>query len=676
MKKPFKLGLVICTYNRPEYLERCLESVKNAQIPNDSVIVIVDDCSTNEETKNLISDFEVKNAEVFKLKNEKNSSVSQSLLYGFNFVFAKGCKFATNIDSDALIREDFFSVILEYCERFPDRIVTGFNCHTRNANGSVRHHVISDHGDYNEKKSVGGINFAISQLTFHEIVRPVLEKRIQTGVGNWDHLACIESEKQGKSIICISPSVVQHIGFESSMNHIEESDTATDFKRKRLKGVQLIIVDCVNIDRALTAVHKSCEEIEFDKVTVLTSINRTQIQFDSVKNKHKEFVLIPPIKSKDQYSTFMVRELHKFITSEHVLVIQYDGYILNPDAWTEEFKQYDYIGAKWWFNDGMNVGNGGFSLRSKKLQFIIANDRNIQKFHPEDEIICRTYRPHLEKYGLKYAPESVANKFSIEGYKQSDKVYKGQFGFHGTAVRFEKETDSKDVIVMNQFFGLGDIIFSYQIALDYIEKGHKVLWAVEPHYVNINKHFPEVTFVDKSLLNINYNLEEEFQGNGFKVIPLRFSHRIMNVPFADCMKTKFTLFGKDWNDWNKTQNFRRDQKAEELLFKKLGLKDGDNYVLVNRTFRSNNTGKAQINPQLPKDVKVVEMKEMDGFTLFDWCKVIENASEIYTVSTSIIYILELIDIKAKNVYIYKRIPDERNHDNYSYILKKHNYKLM
>lgn len=102
-----------------------------------------------------------------------------------------------------------------------------------------------------------------------------------------------------------------------------------------------------------------------------------------------------PIRSIEEYSSFMIKELNQYVKTEYVLVIQYDGFILNPDAWTDEFIQYDYIGAPWWYDDGKNVGNGGFSLRSRKLLEILATDPHIVETHPEDHHICRTYGDYL-----------------------------------------------------------------------------------------------------------------------------------------------------------------------------------------------------------------------------------------------------------------------------------------
>jgi hypothetical protein len=76
--------------------------------------------------------------------------------------------------------------------------------------------------------------------------------------------------------------------------------------------------------------------------------------------------------------------------------------------------QYDYVGAPWRYNDGNNVGNGWFSLRSKKLLDILAHDPHIVETHPEDDCICRVYGDYLRSKWIKFAPEEVAKKFSIE----------------------------------------------------------------------------------------------------------------------------------------------------------------------------------------------------------------------------------------------------------------------
>ena len=67
------------------------------------------------------------------------------------------------------------------------------------------------------------------------------------------------------------------------------------------------------------------------------------------------------------------------------------------------------------------------------------------------------------------------------------------------------------------------------------------------------------------------------------------------------------------------------------------------------------------------------MRSIPGFSLFDWSLVIEKATEIHTVGTSINYLIELLEIEGKEVVLYKRLPDENHYENYDYILEKHSY---
>jgi hypothetical protein len=69
------------------------------------------------------------------------------------------------------------------------------------------------------------------------------------------------------------------------------------------------------------------------------------------------------------------------------------------------------------------------------------------------------------------------------------------------------------------------------------------------------------------------------------------------------------------------------------------------------------------------------MNKISGFTMLDWSKIIENADQIYTVSTSNLFLIETLPIKASNVVLYPRLPRENNFDgilefvNKNFILK-------
>lgn len=137
---------------------------------------------------------------------------------------------------------------------------------------------------------------------------------------------------------------------------------------------------------------------------------------------------VTTIASVEDYSRFMLKELGAFLRTSHMLIVQWDGYVIDPRMWTPAFLDVDYIGAVWpQFKDRHRVGNGGFSLRSKKLIAALAQDE-FTPSHPEDTCIARTYREQLERqHGIRFADEAMARQFAFERERSTP----SSFGFHG-----------------------------------------------------------------------------------------------------------------------------------------------------------------------------------------------------------------------------------------------------
>src|SRR4051812_46107700 len=156
--------------------------------------------------------------------------------------------------------------------------------------------------------------------------------------------------------------------------------------------------------------------------------------------------------------------MHSLHSSDFAQVVQWDGYVINEDAWTGEFLQYDYIGARWWFRpEGSNVGNGGFSLRSRKLMTALA-DPAFEAEHPEDLAIGVRFRPALEKrFDIRFAPSLLADRYAFEGETPAG----GQFGFHRmfNLPYFTGQADLADVLGQ-----LGEQQFCNPGAITLIEK--------------------------------------------------------------------------------------------------------------------------------------------------------------------------------------------------------------
>lgn len=140
------------------------------------------------------------------------------------------------------------------------------------------------------------------------------------------------------------------------------------------------------------------------------------------------FVRTDRMESREDYSNFILKELVNHISTDFVLCVQWDGYVLNAQNWSDDFLGVDYVGAPWpQFDDGHAVGNGGFSLRSRRLLEACADTR-LGRNEVEDVAICRDARPWLESdYGIRFADRDLACRFSYERTASRG----DEFGFHG-----------------------------------------------------------------------------------------------------------------------------------------------------------------------------------------------------------------------------------------------------
>lgn len=144
--------------------------------------------------------------------------------------------------------------------------------------------------------------------------------------------------------------------------------------------------------------------------------------------------------TREEYSVFMLFGLVDFIDTDFCVTVQHDGYAVNRSRWSNEFLNYDYIGAPWpsCMNIG-RVGNGGFSLRSKRWlrqsEFAVSSPPfNVPEVKgSEDCYFCTTYRWFYERAGLRIAPINVAIRWSLEHPVEEFPRWDGNksFGFHG-----------------------------------------------------------------------------------------------------------------------------------------------------------------------------------------------------------------------------------------------------
>ena len=211
-------------------------------------------------------------------------------------------------------------------------------------------------------------------------------------------------------------------------------------------SLTLVAVADTHLKMTLKSLRKSSEEIDYKHILLMTSKEIKKSEVFSGLN----IIKIKPLKSFKDYNNFIIYKLHKFIKTTHVLIVQWDGFVINPKKWNSEFLNYDYIGAPFIprakdFNysrdknkNFYSIGNGGFSIRSRSIlkaasKYSLKDDVQLTSYH-EDGFFCVLHREFLESKGFKWAPYNIAKEFAIESPISFHDFSSLPFGFHGKKI--------------------------------------------------------------------------------------------------------------------------------------------------------------------------------------------------------------------------------------------------
>ncbi len=203
-------------------------------------------------------------------------------------------------------------------------------------------------------------------------------------------------------------------------------------KKLQLPRVTLAAVASTHVEETIQALHYSMRGTVYGQVLLLTDKEPAHLPAGIT------FVRIPRIGSIDAYNRFMLFEFYRYIQTDFVMVVQWDGYVVNPGSWQDSFLQYDYIGAPWpeaisqrdEAGRVCRVGNGGASLRSRRLLEAPTQERlDWKPGENEDIFLCCQHRQRLEQKGLRIAPLEVACRFAHERKIPENEGIK-PFAFH------------------------------------------------------------------------------------------------------------------------------------------------------------------------------------------------------------------------------------------------------
>jgi hypothetical protein len=221
----------------------------------------------------------------------------------------------------------------------------------------------------------------------------------------------------------------------------------------KLPDVTLISIDTTdNLSGTLKGVYTSMSGINFGAVKIITTKKQIENNYSLVGDGIVLEEPVVDIKNYNDYNHYVIHDLHNHVNTSHCLLVQPDGFVLFPEKWNNGWLKYDYIGAPWAyvedayidpFGNHHRVGNGGFSLRSRKFLEVPTkvevpwetNNSNfywmpegVVNYH-EDGNVCVHNRHIFIEQGCKYAPVEVAVRFSQETrVPECDGII--PFGFH------------------------------------------------------------------------------------------------------------------------------------------------------------------------------------------------------------------------------------------------------
>lgn len=194
--------------------------------------------------------------------------------------------------------------------------------------------------------------------------------------------------------------------------------------RLSLPDVTLVCVDTRTPRQALEAMHRCLAQVDFARAVFFGDQNAA---WDAEDLGGIDLVKIPALRNIGAYSRFVLHSLLPHIHTSHCLIVQWDGFVVDAALWRDEFLTVDYVGPPW-YRKGLpiGVGNGGFSLRSRRLLEALSQ-LPCDGDEPEDDVICKRHRSELiSRFGIQFAPSEMAARFGIE-----QGPLRQTFGFHG-----------------------------------------------------------------------------------------------------------------------------------------------------------------------------------------------------------------------------------------------------
>lgn len=206
-------------------------------------------------------------------------------------------------------------------------------------------------------------------------------------------------------------------------------------------------------------------------------------------------------------------------------------------------------------------------------------------------------------------------------------------------------------VLINQPCGIGDIFFLQKIVHLNLERGNNVIYPINDNLLFLNDY---IKFDNLKFVSINsdfeykeiFNYPEYFENEHLIYYPCCTADRYVS---GCVMRAKYRRFGIDWEDWSEYFRYQRNcDKENDLFYNVLNLDDEMEYNFVNKTFGTIPHSRVHEEVYPKKDLINIEMRLIEGYTIFDWLKVIENSTNFYSVDTAILFLMEKTTLRCES----------------------------
>ena len=175
--------------------------------------------------------------------------------------------------------------------------------------------------------------------------------------------------------------------------------------RLQLAQVTLCAVDTARPALAAQAMLRTLQHLQVARAFLFTSAWLPPVVLPGI-----EIVDIEPIHTTADRGRFVIRQLPAYIRSSHMLLVHWDGFVVWPQAWLDEFLVYDYIGAG--LATDAPGADSGFSLRSRRYM-AAGLDPRIAGESTDDDTLCGSHRSFLQDvHGVMFAPPPLLQRFA------------------------------------------------------------------------------------------------------------------------------------------------------------------------------------------------------------------------------------------------------------------------